>query len=86
MNFVLKRPVKSRDGSNYITSPEFSCFGHQWRLDLYPGGEEDSEVGYVDVELVNRSNTSIKIEYGYSVRNEDGKEVVHEEPETDDVI
>jgi len=67
----------------YVSSPEFSCFGHQWRLDLYPG-EEDSEVGYVDVELVNRSNTSIKIEYGYSVRNVDGKEVVHEEPEIDE--
>jgi len=68
----------------YVSSPEFSCFGHQWRLDLYPGGEEDSEVGYVDVELANLSNTSIKIQYGYSVRNADGKEVVHEEPEIDE--
>ena len=21
-----------------VSSPEFTCFGHQWRLGLYPGG------------------------------------------------
>jgi len=67
-----------------VLSPKFSCFGHQWVLKLYPGGEEDSEVGYVAVELVNRSNTSIKISYGYSVRDSDGKEEVHYEPDTNE--
>ena len=60
-----------------VKSPEFSCFGHQWSLKLYPGGRVNSPEGRVAVALSNRSNSSIKIEYGYSVRNADGKEVVH---------
>ena len=42
----------------YVQSPKFSCFGHQWRLIIYPGGEEDSREGYVGVNL---SNFSIKV-------------------------
>jgi len=66
----------------YVRSPQFSCFGHQWQLKLYPGGYEHSDEGCVTVDFVNRSNTSIKIQYGYSIRDADGKEVVHSEPET----
>ena len=66
----------------YVESPEFSCFGHQWRLELYPGGEEDSPEGWVAVSIGNASLTSIEIQYGFSVRDADGKEVVHHEPVT----
>jgi len=52
-----------------VTSPEFSCFGHRWVLDLYPGGKATSPEGYVAVALGNESNTSIKIQYDYSVRD-----------------
>ena len=69
----------------FIRSPAFSCFGHQWVLDIYPGGEEDSAEGYVTAWLVNKSNTSIKIQYGLSVRNADGKEVVHEKSYTEEL-
>ena len=65
-----------------VQSPEFSCFGHQWRLDIYPGGEEDSAEGYAAVELVNMTNKSIKISYGFSVRDVDGEEVVRYKPQT----
>ena len=65
-----------------VVSPEFSCFCHQWVLRIYPGGEEDSPEGCVAVELSNRSNNSIKIEYGFSVRDANGKEVVCCKPET----
>jgi len=65
-----------------VESPEFSCFGHQWRLYLYPGGTNNSSEGYVAVELVHLSNTSIKMQYSYCVRNADGKEVAHFEPQT----
>ena len=61
----------------YVTSPEFSCFGHQWSLDVYPGGQEDSREGWVAIQLSNKSNKSIKIKWGCSVRDADGKEVVH---------
>jgi len=60
-----------------VSSPEFLCFGHQWRLNLYPGGRGNSDEGSVSVALGNRSNTSIKIQWGCSVRDTNYKEVVH---------
>jgi len=60
-----------------IISPEFSCFGHQWRLDIFPGGRDNSTEGYIAVGLSNMSNTSIEIQYCYSARNANGKEVVY---------
>ena len=66
-----------------VESPKFSCFGHQWLLALYPGGHANSPEGYFAVSIVNLSDTSIKIQYGYSVRDAaDGKEVVHKKPLT----
>jgi len=62
-----------------VESPEFSCFGHQWGLDLYPGGSNNSSEGYAAVVLCNASNASIKLQYGYSVRDANGREVVYEQ-------
>ena len=60
-----------------VGSPEFSCFGHQWKLSLYPGGVVESRDGYAASGLSNISNKAIKIQCGYNVRNADGKEVVY---------
>jgi len=60
----------------YVESPEFSCFGHRWRLSLFPGGRADSEEGYVAIVLGNMSNTSAEIQWRFNVTNGDGKEVV----------
>ena len=59
-----------------VQSPYFSCLGHQWRLDIYPGGRANSEEGYAGIKLAKRSNESIEIQWGYSIRNSDGEEVV----------
>jgi len=58
----------------------FFCFWHKWRLSIWPGGEEDSPEGMVAVQLSNRSNESITIHWGCSVRDAHGKEVVDTEP------
>jgi len=58
----------------FVKSTKFSCFGHQWRLYIYPGGRANSDEGYAVVALSNQLNTSIKIQYGYSVRDAGGKE------------
>ena len=44
----------------FVASPKISCFGHQWRLRLYPGGHANSPESYVAVDLGNISNTSIR--------------------------
>ena len=44
-----------------VRSPEFSCFGHQWVVAIYPGGKDDSSrEGYVSVFLHNESPESIQ--------------------------
>eukprot|EP00579_Thalassiosira_antarctica_P010319 CAMPEP_0201917034 /NCGR_PEP_ID=MMETSP0903-20130614/6522_1 /ASSEMBLY_ACC=CAM_ASM_000552 /TAXON_ID=420261 /ORGANISM="Thalassiosira antarctica, Strain CCMP982" /LENGTH=387 /DNA_ID=CAMNT_0048453013 /DNA_START=14 /DNA_END=1177 /DNA_ORIENTATION=+ len=55
-----------------VLSPEFTCFGHQWRLRVFPGGAENSEDGTVDVFLHHRSDNRINIEFGFSVKGEAG--------------
>ena len=67
----------SRTRGEKVKSPRFSCFGHQWLLELYPGGKATSSERYVAIYLVNYSTASIKIQYGFSVRDADGKEVVN---------
>ncbi len=34
-----------------VVSSEFSCFGNQWRLIIYPGGDQKSLDGMVSVYL-----------------------------------
>ncbi|KAL7524276.1 hypothetical protein ACHAXR_000505, partial [Thalassiosira sp. AJA248-18] len=60
---------------NSVESPEFTCFGHQWRLRIYPGGRTDSDDGMVGVYLCNMSEETIKVEYGFTVKKTDGREV-----------
>ena len=66
----------------YITSPNFSFFGHEFCLKLYPRGETPTEIGgndgskhgYVGLRLQQISNGEpIKIQYGFSVRGKSGK-------------
>jgi len=69
----------------YITSPSFSCLGHTFCLKWYPRGETPTEVGgndgskhgYVGLRLEQVSGEPIKIQYGFSVRGESGKEKVN---------
>ena len=60
-----------------VSSPKFSSLGNPWRVDIYPGGRENSDEGYVAILLSNMSNKSIKIEYGYRVRDATSNEVHH---------
>ena len=61
-----------RDASVY--SPEFTCFGHKWRLQIYPGGHSTtSDDGMIAVVLENRSDIRITINFGFSVENKKGK-------------
>ena len=68
-----------------VISPQFSCLGHQWKLCLYPGGiivSHSAGEGYAAVVLCNMTDTSITIQLGYSIKDVDGKEVVHKKPLT----
>ena len=45
----------------YVDSSEFSCFGHQWSIRLFPGGRPDSDEGFVAVDLVNKSTNQLQV-------------------------
>jgi len=46
-----------------VLSPEFSCFGHQWTVVIYPGGSRNTNEGYVGVYINNCSPESIQAHY-----------------------
>ena len=52
-----------------IKSPMFTCFGHQWQLQIYPGGRDDSEDGRTGVFLNHLSDESMKILFKLLVTN-----------------
>ena len=51
---------------------------------IYPGGNRDSNEGYVTITLDNLSDKSIRVDYGISVKDDAGKEVVHKKPNTNE--
>ncbi|EJK74479.1 hypothetical protein THAOC_03837 [Thalassiosira oceanica] len=57
-----------------VTSPEFSCFGHQWGVTIYPGGERESTDGYVALYLQNRTRESIEVELKFIIKDPNGGE------------
>ena len=56
-----------------VHSPEFMCFGHKWRLRVYPGGASISDEGRIAVSLENRTDERIAINFGFSVKNKNGR-------------
>ena len=58
--------------NEYVPSPEFTYFGHNWRLLIYPGGRASSDHGMACIFLQNRSNKSITLQYGYAVVKNNG--------------
>jgi len=55
-----------------VFSPVYTCFGHEWRLSICPGGGRVSADGMVAVFLSNMSNKSIKIQYGFAIKDREG--------------
>jgi len=62
--------------NEFVDSPDFEGLGHQWRVSLYPGGRGDSAEGMVNLYLWNKSDKSIDIDFGFSVIDVNGKQVV----------
>ena len=57
---------------NVVHSPEFRCFGHQWQVDVYPGGDsESSEDGYVSIYLSNLSSSEVTLDWKMSLMRRD---------------
>lgn len=58
---------------NVVLSPTFRCLGHDWTFDVYPGGVDDAEDGYVSVFLCNRSRAKVTIDYEILLKTNNGE-------------
>jgi hypothetical protein len=61
----------------FVDSPEFMLLGNPWRLRVYPGGSAGEKEGRVSIGLWNHSDKAIEIHYGFSINDEDGKQVAY---------
>ena len=66
----------------FVDSPEFMLLGNEWRLAIYPGGDDDADEGMVTLYLFNESDKAIEIDYGFSVNDGNGKQVVDHRTKT----
>ena len=59
----------SAEGIQVQKSAEFTCMGHQWRLDLYPGVSRTAAPGMVSFNLCNLSDQSINVKCDLIIKN-----------------
>ena len=70
--------IDSKEGQ--VACPEFSCFGHTWRLLIYPTGRHrhnsDSEGGgNISICLVHDFDEALLVTFGIQILNRDGTAV-----------
>ena len=63
-----------------VRSPKFSCFGHQWRVTIYPGGKRSSPDGHVAMYLENRTEEAIEVKYKFIIKHPNGGEDISRGP------
>ncbi|KAL7528711.1 hypothetical protein ACHAWF_002673 [Thalassiosira exigua] len=56
-----------------IRSQCFSCYDRQWRLELLPGGHEESDDGMVGLFLQNCSGTDFKAKFSLAIKDANGE-------------
>jgi hypothetical protein len=66
-------PVK-KDSDDYVKSPPFYCFGHEWVLAILPGGETSTKDGIVSVCLLNTSDEGVTLDWSLTLMKNDGSE------------
>jgi len=59
----------SAEGIQVQKSAEFTCMGHQWRLDLYPGVSRTAAPGMVSFNLCNLSDQRINFKCDLIIKN-----------------
>lgn len=56
-----------------VTTPELTCFGQRWALQVYPGGANDSTDGMISIFLNHRSGKSCgSFQFAVAIKEDDG--------------
>ncbi|KAL7458768.1 hypothetical protein ACHAWC_010455 [Mediolabrus comicus] len=58
---------------HYVETPDFSCNGHEWFLEIYPGGNKGAAEGHVSIFLYHHSEGSISTNYQLMIIDKFGK-------------
>ncbi|EJK46266.1 hypothetical protein THAOC_35072 [Thalassiosira oceanica] len=58
----------------FVSSPVFSCFGHQWVVMIHPGGDNISTDGYVSLYLGNQMEEAIEVQFKFIAKHPNGGE------------
>jgi hypothetical protein len=74
--------VDEGEFAEFVNSPKFMVLGNPWYLELHPGGDEGAAEGMVSIYLCNMSNKAIDIDFGFSVNDENGKQVAYKQTAT----
>ena len=84
-NFLELSKAKSSD--NYVTSPNFECFGHKLILFVFPGGEgpRTTQDGWVVASIGNGNCANLRLDWRISLLCQHGS-VVAEIKQDGDVI
>ncbi|KAL7448937.1 hypothetical protein ACHAWC_001050, partial [Mediolabrus comicus] len=61
---------------HFVETPLFTCNGHEWSLDIYPGGDDDAPEGYVSIDLTHHSEGSITANYEFAILDKFGKQKI----------
>ncbi|KAL9190325.1 hypothetical protein ACHAXT_007536 [Thalassiosira profunda] len=69
--------VKGRD---WTDSAQFDCFGHQWCVRIYPGGQTNSDDGMVSVFLRQCSSGSIRVQPTFIVHDRETAPAAYYQP------
>ena len=59
------------------TAAEFTSLGHQWRLNLFPGGSHTAVAGMVSFYLRNLSDQSINVNRDFIIKHCQERRLVH---------
>ena len=59
---------------HYVGTPVFVCNGHEWDLDIYPGGKDTATEGFVSIFLNHCSEGSITANYEVMIIDKFGKQ------------
>lgn len=62
----------ARSYANFVESPSFYCFGHEWKVEVFPGGRERFFApGWVGAILRNCSSRNISIDWVAAIKKDD---------------
>ena len=67
----------STERDKAVNSPTFSSFGHEWMVDLLPGGESDAPEDCVSLYLSTCSDKQISIHFEIAIKSGSGGDDVY---------